>query len=399
MCNLLDIKILDKKIKGNSQWFLAKADLWSYLSALPHDFYSFEVQRGIVSNTYLDTLWQSLVLGEILPPITLSVEAVNEAPSTVCLNKADIIDGLQRTYRLWAIKKLFDFCELHKYDFKEVFPLFHDDPEGRRLLDTKVLSRAAVRKLLEKGETEGGLLFYVESFRKQELYFYLWTGLTDDEVIHKMLVLNAGQKRVSSTHQYEMLFLHCFRHLKLPECVRVFREKDDVYRDIARGKRNAGEFTMVSVITGIQSYIERKPVKVPSVNDIDESTVQLSSAEFFSQKWLSTFLTLRYEMEQDMPLDILAWIGKDTTQTGLMAAAGRRLKSCTDMDQLKELFASLTPECICLEDFDEAYNRLSSVRINVGNVVRRAIAAYFEAIFKGETISWRDAFKQGDSVK
>lgn len=50
----------------------------------------------------------------------------------------------------------------------------------------------------------------LKSYSEYDLIFVVWTGLTDKEVVEKMLVLNAGQRPVSSTHQFEILFLHYF---------------------------------------------------------------------------------------------------------------------------------------------------------------------------------------------
>lgn len=49
-----------------------------------------------------------------------------------------------------------------------------------------------------------------QAFKEFNLYLYIWGNLTEKEVVNKMLLLNAGQMRVSLQHQYELMFLRVF---------------------------------------------------------------------------------------------------------------------------------------------------------------------------------------------
>lgn len=53
----MDYEILYKcEAEQNIKCYVCKANLKDYIASLKPDFYEFEVQRGIVRNSYLDTL-------------------------------------------------------------------------------------------------------------------------------------------------------------------------------------------------------------------------------------------------------------------------------------------------------------------------------------------------------
>lgn len=75
------------------------------MASLKPDFYEFEVQRGIVRNSYLDTLRQTISNKEPIPPISLTVSGEPVIDNQILKVKdenSDILDGLQRTFRLWV---------------------------------------------------------------------------------------------------------------------------------------------------------------------------------------------------------------------------------------------------------------------------------------------------------
>ena len=200
---------------------LAKGNLMEYLRGLKDDFFAFSVQRKIVNNAYLDTIYDSVIDGEPLPTITLTYQDdVQEGVGTV--NEMDegqmeILDGLQRTYRLWVILY---FEKLIKTtadrSMKGLAAAIKQDPQGELILQNSFVTPKFMRRLLE--EDNNGRLYIerlTESYCQFDVYFNIWTHQDDREVIRRMLILNAGQKSVSSTHQFELLFLHFFEDQKL----------------------------------------------------------------------------------------------------------------------------------------------------------------------------------------
>ena len=71
----MDYEILYKcEAEQNIKCYVCKANLKDYIASLKPDFYEFEVQRGIVRNSYLDTLRQTISNKEPIPPISLTMK-------------------------------------------------------------------------------------------------------------------------------------------------------------------------------------------------------------------------------------------------------------------------------------------------------------------------------------
>ena len=81
-----------------------------------------EVQRKIVKNKYLDDLLTTIDLEEPLPNITLAykdgIKLTNTGSIVLDDSKLDILDGLQRTYRLWAFWKIYTLIKRRVYQYK-----------------------------------------------------------------------------------------------------------------------------------------------------------------------------------------------------------------------------------------------------------------------------------------
>mgnify|MGYP003294053903 CR=1 FL=1 len=130
------------------------------------------------------------------------------------------------------------------------------DEEGKMLLDLDFVSVKLLKRLFEKDNDE---VIYKDKlhslYAQYDIYFAIWDGLSDDDIIKKMLILNAGQRSVSSVHQFELLFLHFFddNKLTLDRNIHLYREKQKEYFRIKRGPRNAGEYALASIIIALQS--------------------------------------------------------------------------------------------------------------------------------------------------
>ena len=80
------IKIYDSKQLGNKMWYLGSGNLYEYLSHLRPDFFMYKIQRRLVSNRYLDGIYQTIEQGEPIPPLTL----ISTQPLNVDNGCADI---------------------------------------------------------------------------------------------------------------------------------------------------------------------------------------------------------------------------------------------------------------------------------------------------------------------
>src|SRR4051812_29683863 len=110
-------KFLDVRTEGSAECILCSASLGDYVSSLPDTYQSYDIQRGTVSNVYLDRLVDTVLKKRHIPIITLvstqrAVKRVSEHKETYIDlgNRFRILDGLQRTHRLEAINATISLC-------------------------------------------------------------------------------------------------------------------------------------------------------------------------------------------------------------------------------------------------------------------------------------------------
>lgn len=394
----------EKELQNGKKWYLAVCNLLEYIESLKDEFFNYDIQRRIVKNSYLDKLWTTISSGYPLPSITLTAN-VKEDIDNSSVDEFEILDGLQRSFRLWAIKYLDDLLKrMNTQDVSFLIEEMRKDENGKRLLDSKVINRSILRKLLTDDKINIENL--MNCYAQQDIVLNIWSGLNDEEIINKMLMLNAGQRSVSSTHQFELMFLHYFKKLEVPKGVQIIRERDDEYFSVKKKERKCGQLLMSSIIIAIQSLIERKPVRIQMVNAlrINDSVVEESSASFFTKDNLETFINLLLELDKNFYDDqIGSWIMKDTTLSGLFAAIGAVYNQewtynvPSMLDFIHNKIMVLNDENINYNEFQGAYNNLSSVTVNIGNAVRKAVYIYFKNLFLKKPMSWQEAFNRNEN--
>ena len=300
------IEILDKRIKDDKSWFLGRISLWDYLSAVSVDNFEFDIQRGIVKNRYLDSILSSISNKEPIPPITITTDKYIDLGNScieVLNDDFNILDGLQRTYRLWLYKKISDMSEPKRdlfdnisYDLSEIISKLKES----EFYIPGVISLLQIKSLLDNNNHINVSLIPT-LYRSFYIYLYIWVGLDEKEIINKMLILNAGQRMVSINHQYELMFLKIFKDNKVTDKVNLIREKDKKYGKVKYGDRNLGDFIFSSVIIGIQSLIEGKPVRLSAENlEIgynDEFISEEDVSRFFNQPFLNIYLESLYKID------------------------------------------------------------------------------------------------------
>lgn len=401
----MNITILRKKeLQNGKKWYLAVCNLLGYIETLKDEFFNYDIQRRIVKNSYLDKLWTTISSGDPLPSITLTANVEKDINST-SVDEFEILDGLQRSFRLWAIKYLDDL--LKRKDTKDISILIEEmrkDTNGKRLLESKVINRSTLRKLLNDDKIN--IKNLMNCYAQQDIVLNIWSGLNDEEIINKMLTLNAGQRSVSSTHQFELMFLHYFKKLEVPKGVQIIRERDDEYFSVKKKERKCGQFLMSSIIIAIQSLIERKPVRIQTVNNLrtNDSVVEESSASFFTKDNLEAFIKILLELDKKFDKDLIGlWIMKDTTLSGLFAAIGAvynlewTFNVPSMLDFIRKKITDLNDQDINYKEFQGAYNNLSSVTVNIGNAVRKAVYIYFKNLFLDKPMSWQEAFNRNEN--
>lgn len=192
-----------KKKNGEVSWILAKMNLYDYIGNLKRNFFDYDIQRRIVPNLYLDKIWETVLRDDFISSITLTTtdKAIetdfSKDENLINLSQCEIIDGLQRTYRLWSLIYLEKVLEkIQSKSADEIIQFIRDDVTygGNKLFNLKILSRKNLKTLLENNHAL--LDKYIEAYRSFDIIINIWVNLSQEEIIRKMLTLNAGQKEL-----------------------------------------------------------------------------------------------------------------------------------------------------------------------------------------------------------
>lgn len=402
----MKLKILQKRVLDDGTWYMCVGNLYDYLSTLNKDFYEYQIQRRIVRNIYLDKLYKSIIAREPLPPITLNtgsdIQGDIFSDIEVDMAQCDVLDGLQRTFRLWIVlelKKIID--EFHFTDYRSLRNWLRTDKDRGELIGSQeFINTHYLKSLFERP----GIDSIINAYKNYEVTLSIWTGLSDDSIVNKMLLLNAGQRAVSSTHQYELLFLHFFDK-KIFENVDVelFRERDRDYFKIKSGKRIPGQYQLSSIIVALQSLIDEKPYRISPANFIINQDIEKDNEDllkYFNNDFLKDFLSRVKRMDlalNSLNAKYLQWFGKDTTLSGVFAALGHCNSEENVLDFIDSFINKIEAKKVSfeLDVFDREYSQLSSVNINVGNVLRNSIYQYtIGLIDPKKSKTWYESFNK-----
>lgn len=391
----MKIKILDNK----PGWYLGKVSLLDYIEALSVDNFNYEIQRGIVANPFLDTILNAVVDSKPLPPISLVSKDFSIEADFINVNQFNILDGLQRTFRLWIYYQLSTLAIVNSCDDYRIVT-----QDFRKTCDnySMAVSPRLVRKLFKR-ESNINVWNLKEKYSCFDLYFYVWTNLTADQEIKQMIILNAGQKQMNPTHQFELMYIRLFEEFNFNDAnINICRSKDGKFKN-----RKIGEYYLSSVIIGALSLINMKPVRLTRemlYKDTElSSDISLSSIEdVFTVSFIQRFLNILRELDTKISVNQNSsdWFAKDTTISGIMAGIGSYINSSKSDPyvMLKSLQSCINKihnvEDFSLDQYKRAYDELSSVKINIGMVVRKAIMHYTEALLGTCKISWGEAFNK-----
>lgn len=389
----MKIKVLDKK----SGWILGKVSLLDYIESLSTANFNYEIQRGIVSNPFLDTILNAVVESKPLPPISLVSKDVCLESDIIDVTKFNILDGLQRTFRLWIYYRLADLAiGRHNFDYKAITKEFRNTCDKY----TMAISPRQVRNLFKK-ENSINVWNLKEKYSAFDLYMYIWMDLTTEEEIKQMLILNAGQKPMNLSHQFELMYMRLFEEHNFDDAnIKILRSKDGKVT-----QRTIGNYMMSSVIIGALSLLNMKPMRLSRDMIYKDSDVvsdySLSSVEdVFTTNFIHKFLHLLLKLDTKISTDQFAsdWFGKDTTLAGITAGIGVHINSISNSpSEILQKMESCIEKIHGADDFSlmeykKVYDELSVAKINIGMSVRKAVMLYTEDLLDGKHPSWVIAF-------
>lgn len=390
----MDIKILDNK----PGWILGKVSLLEYIKSLTEENFRYEIQRGIVSNPFLDTILDAVVENKPLAPVSLVSKDFEDGDKTLSINQFNILDGLQRTFRFWIYYQLAKLAkEKNSNDYRLVTKEFKTICDDYSL----AVSPRQVRGLF-KHDNAINVWNLNELYSNFDLYLYIWTDLSVDQEIKQMLILNAGQKQMSLNHQFELIYMRLFEENTFDEGkIKILRSKDGKITN-----RNIGEYSMSTVIIGVQSLVNMKPMRLSRdmlYKDDFQNDMILSSMDGvftigFVRKFLDMFNILDKKISVNQ--EYSNWFAKDTTISGMMAGIGQHIQALNHdssyvLANLSQSVESIVgAEAFRLDEYNKVYSELSGAKVNIGKVLRRAVMIYTQNVLDGTAMSWKEAFNQ-----
>lgn len=404
----MKFKILDTKSEESSTCFLVSASLEDYIRSIPSDYDNYEIQRAIVNNSYLDRLVFTIFKRGHIPTITLITDEPKDNILNEDISRFKILDGLQRTHRLKII-----------FETKELF-LRNKETLDKEISDFKLkrLFRDQLSEIGSSGNIFAAIKdFYYKQgedalnrcFTENTQWFEIWSGLTPEDEVRKMLVLNAGHKPVNIKHQLELLFQNVypiFESIKSGNIV-ITREKEASSAVFSKG-RAVGSYHFSHLISALISFFEKKPISTNSnfiskVQDDDQKMKDFS--EVFSYSFLEDFL------RSVNKLDLAAqshygeigtqWIGREVSLTSIFAVVGHHSNNSDQLVSIIDGISSNFEKCN-LKDYETCRNSVDLAKVNIGNINKRNIFKAFDNFLNegmSNPINWKKIFEGSSDEK
>lgn len=412
----LDLKILSsrKEESTNSTCYICEGSLEDYVKSIPERYTDYDVQRGIVTNVYLDRLTQTILDGKIIPPIVLvSLENNNQSADNIIIEKYKILDGLQRTYRIKAIynalKLYISEVENNGVDFT-IYSKFKLSREYKEKLEEKETNATILLTIIKWVELKNiSINTLKEIFPSFKQWFEVWTGLEKKEQINKMLVLNAGHKPMDIKHQLELLFLNIMPDTYLS----TFTRAKDVNSSFFYNKKGLGQLHLSHFISALLSFDKAKPITVDAKfiqslqNNLENELEKIKI--YFEDNNLSVLIDFTKELDNLFFTEYgrdpgLQWLGRETVLIGIFAAFGKYYQlnqgRITFKDCLGEIQEKirLNINVFKIDEFNIAKTTSIDVtKVNIGNIFKyTTFNVMCKLLINNELdINWDTTFKFG----
>ncbi|MBY8021284.1 hypothetical protein KW439_10025 [Vibrio fluvialis] len=404
----MKLKVLDTKTEGESICYLCKVALSEYVRSIPEDYREFYIQRGIVSNRYLDHLANTVAKREHIPAIVLVAEeseikkTKTDQYETICASKFSVLDGLQRTHRLHVINKTLELIldPDYKNEILDSVPKF-SRRNAKKLRDLDSNSKL-LQSLVELQASN--LSSPDEFFDDNSLWIELWVGLNDEKKIKKMLLLNAGHKTVNIKHQLELIFSSVKDKIDkvVDDRVNIVKEKDISAIQYSKS-RSIGQYHFSHIISSLISMSAGKIVntnndfvadvqlgKVDNIELIDGMGSELLYEFIRFLFYLDTKLSEKYKSGRN-------WIGREVVLVGIFGAIGAYSKESEKSVEIvmKDISRKMDEFCniLDLDDFENTRNSVSINKVNLGNVNKKAVYnAIFDILSENDFQGWKTYF-------
>ncbi|MET3931854.1 hypothetical protein ABIE51_003741 [Lysobacter sp. OAE881] len=340
----------------------AQIQISKLLTIVGADFEDFAIQRRREKHKAYDRLKSDLKAGALLPSIILAVNPERVATLRALLDRGDlasladqlaqeggvnILDGLQRTY--------------------------------------------IIRDLVDEG---------VEFADDHMQHLEFWLEGSTDNLVYRMIVLNAGQKAMSMRHQVELLFSTLKHRLeeRIPG-LGIYLEKDNTRR------RKSRLYALDRLASSYQAYVTKSPEinrenivaqQLVEAEVLDSSETELTDQFNGFVSLLETYAKIDDEVcriydEKDALTGVptgASWLGSDNVMLSFFAAysqfalgsEGHAERAAQALDALIQLLVSSdgASDPMGLQTLVEIQKGLNPRKQNVGFATRRLLTSGFK---------------------
>lgn len=398
----MNIKVYSKfteidKEDNEISCYLCETTLREYVENIPNDFESYGIQREIISNIYLDKLVDTVINKRYIPNISLITdEGFYIRNNTTKLRNFRILDGLQRTYRLKLIYETYKLL-LNKIKSGENYKDCNKRMLSKEIGDELVNIDSSIQLFFEikenfYNEYDGDITEFEENFMVQKQWIEVWTNLTLDDEVEKMLLLNAGQRSVSNKHQIELLFIRVLPKIEeVNSNYKIYREKQ--ISSVKFSKiREKGQYHFTNIIASLIAFSYGKPITINKqlILDIKDDRNQNISLRFINLEFIHKMLDFLYKLDEVVENDYgkkgIQWISRETVLVSIFGALGV-YKNQLDFNQIFDKFIDLIGEekVLDLDKFEAERRSLDLSKVNIGSATKNSI---YNSILEILTEKW-----------
>jgi hypothetical protein len=345
----------------------AQIPISEFLPLVGTEFESFAIQRRREKHKTYERMKKDLIAGALLPSITLAV----------------------KPERVAAIRPL------HAASDYQQLAISLSQPGGVNILDG--LQRTYIIKDLQD---EG-----VELNADQTLHLEFWLEESINNLVYRIIVLNAGQKPMSMRHQIELLFSTLKQRLedKIPS-LEIYRERDQTRR------RRSKKFALDRLASAYQSYITRSP-EVSRENVVAQQIIEADAMDASEEELTTEFnsflrLLARYcdlddhvcriYVQQDDEGDIPTganWFGSENVLQSFFAANSQyavselqKTRSDKALDHLLSTLAASSQgdDPLGLRRLLEIQQGFNPRKVNIGAATRKLLMNGFKELMRNE---------------
>ncbi len=350
--------------RTNTPVIYAQMSIPDYLKLVSEDFDKFAIQRRREKHKAYVRMKNDIIKGGLLPSITLAVnpsrvaellplskqEQLDDlAVALTVPGQVNILDGLQRTYILHDLAR-------EGFEFKE----------------------------------------------GQKLSLEFWLEAQVQNLIYRIIVLNAGQKPMSMRHQIEVLF-STFKEIferEIPN-IELYQERDVMRRNRAR------KYSLERLVTAYQCFLTKSPeIQKENVvaQQIMEENILSESEEILGEQFslFQGYLRKYADIDEDLcriydgsrgssiPTGT-NWFGSENVMNAFFAAMSdfgsteqRRTRIDSALERLRAVLQGSNPgeDPLGLSVFQDVVQGFNTRKVNVGFATRKLLFQVFKEYFR-----------------